>query len=167
MVDEYQDTNYVQEQILLKLAAPENNICIVGDEDQSLYRFRGATVRNILEFQSHFPNCQNIVLDINYRSHSRIIEFYDRFMQSLDWSSSDGRRNFRFDKTIRANPKQQFENYPAVFSIAEPTPDDEAEQFAEIVQYLKDNKIIEDYSQVALLLHSVRLAKSGPYIQAL
>ena len=47
-VDEYQDTNYVQEQLLLKLTAQTSNLCVVGDEDQSLYRFRGATVRNIL-----------------------------------------------------------------------------------------------------------------------
>jgi DNA helicase-2/ATP-dependent DNA helicase PcrA len=60
MVDEYQDTNYVQEQILLKLAEPENNIAVVGDEDQSIYRFRGATVRNILEFPQHFEYCKKI-----------------------------------------------------------------------------------------------------------
>lgn len=50
MVDEYQDTNYIQEQLLLRLASSSPNICVVGDENQSLYRFRGATVRNILKF---------------------------------------------------------------------------------------------------------------------
>lgn len=58
MVDEYQDTNYVQEQVLTKLASKTGNLCVVGDEDQSLYRFRGATVRNILEFQTQFPDCK-------------------------------------------------------------------------------------------------------------
>ena len=57
LVDEYQDTNYVQEQLLLKLTEQTGNLCVVGDEDQSLYRFRGATVRNILEFPSRFPRC--------------------------------------------------------------------------------------------------------------
>ena len=55
LVDEYQDTNYVQEQLLLKLTEQTGNLCVVGDEDQSLYRFRGATVRNILEFPQRVP----------------------------------------------------------------------------------------------------------------
>jgi len=55
MVDEYQDTNYVQEQLMLDLSSLTGNLCVVGDEDQALYRFRGATVRNILEFAKHFP----------------------------------------------------------------------------------------------------------------
>ena len=51
LIDEYQDTNYIQEQIALTLVKPHNNITVVGDEDQALYRFRGATVRNILELK--------------------------------------------------------------------------------------------------------------------
>jgi DNA helicase-2/ATP-dependent DNA helicase PcrA len=72
MVDEYQDTNYVQEQLLLKLTENTANLCVVGDEDQSLYRFRGATVRNILEFPSHFSTCPVVRLTTNYRSHRAI-----------------------------------------------------------------------------------------------
>ena len=55
MVDEYQDTNTIQERILFKLAEPDFNLCVVGDDDQGLYRFRGATIRNILEFPQNFP----------------------------------------------------------------------------------------------------------------
>ena len=57
MCDEYQDTSYVQEGILLRLAERHDNLCVVGDEDQSLYRFRGATVRNILRFPERLPGC--------------------------------------------------------------------------------------------------------------
>jgi DNA helicase-2/ATP-dependent DNA helicase PcrA len=58
LVDEYQDTNYIQERLLLKLTEKSRNLCVVGDEDQSLYRFRGATVRNILEFPQRVPDCR-------------------------------------------------------------------------------------------------------------
>ena len=167
LVDEYQDTNYIQEQILFTLAQPGNNICIVGDEDQSLYRFRGATVRNILEFQSHFKNSRQIVLDINYRSHEKIIDAYNAFMDGIDWKSEDGKSNYRFEKTIRPDPEGVFPDYPAVFSIWGTAQKDEAKRFATMVKYLKEKGIIEDYSQVALLLHSVRLEHSGHYLEAL
>lgn len=80
LVDEYQDTNYIQEQLLLKLTEKSRNICVVGDEDQSLYRFRGATVRNILEFPQRMPGCALVKLTTNYRSHRTIVERYDRWM---------------------------------------------------------------------------------------
>src|SRR5205085_3095487 len=99
MVDEYQDTNYIQERILFRLASGSNNLCVVGDEDQSLYRFRGATVRNILEFPSRFPACPVVRLITNYRSHRAIVERYDRWMASADWSNPAG-VPFRFDKTL-------------------------------------------------------------------
>ena len=54
MVDEYQDTNHVQEMIAFKIAGKSQNICVVGDDDQGLYRFRGATIRNIIEFPNRF-----------------------------------------------------------------------------------------------------------------
>lgn len=167
LVDEYQDTNYIQEQILFKLAQPSNNICIVGDEDQSLYRFRGATVRNILEFQTHFTNGRQIVLDVNYRSHEKIINSYNRFMDGIDWKGEDGKVNYRFEKRIRPDPEGEFPDYPAVFSIWGTSPKDEAQRFANLVKYLKDTGIIQDYSQVALLLHSVRLEHSEHYLNAL
>ena len=166
LVDEYQDTNYVQEQILLKLTEETGNLCVVGDEDQSLYRFRGATVRNILEFPSRFPKCPVVRLTTNYRSHHAIAERYDRWMASADWSNPRG-IPFRFDKTIEADPNCGHPNYPAVISIWGRDARDEADRFADFVEFLKRNAVIADYSQVALLLHSVREDHSGPYLAAL
>jgi DNA helicase-2/ATP-dependent DNA helicase PcrA len=166
MVDEYQDTNFIQEQLLFKLIEKHKNICVVGDEDQSLYRFRGATVRNILEFPSKMPNCTVVKLTINYRSHKRIVNAYDRWMAFVDWSGTGG-KYFRYDKTIKACPGDTHPDYPAVFSIWGTDFLDEAERFADFVKFLKDNSVIEDYNQVALLLHSVRMDYSGPYIKAL
>ena len=166
LVDEYQDTNYVQEQVLQKLAGAHGNLCVVGDEDQSLYRFRGATVRNILEFTQQFPGCATVKLTTNYRSHRAIVERYDRWMASADWSNQEG-GSFRHDKTIAADPKGKHPDYPAVISIRGRNRRDEADRFADLVAFLKENGVIVDYNQVALLLHSVREDHSGAYLEAL
>lgn len=106
MIDEYQDTNTIQERIVLKLAEGHINLCVVGDDDQALYRFRGASIRNILEFPSRFPEgqCKQVRLTKNYRSEPPIIDFYNRWMETTDWTEGDA--TFRFDKTIEpANDK--------------------------------------------------------------
>lgn len=166
LVDEYQDTNYVQERLLLKLTETTRNLCVVGDEDQSLYRFRGATVRNILEFPQRMPECTVVKLTTNYRSHRAIVERYDRWMASADWSNTAG-PSFRYDKTILADSAATHSNYPSVFAVWGHDRRDEAARFADLVEFLKTNAIIEDFSQVALLLHSVRQDHSGPYLTAL
>ena len=166
MVDEYQDTNFVQEELILRLARPQMNVAVVGDEDQALYRFRGATVRNILEFPTRFETCAQETLSINYRSHERIIGTYDRWMASADWSNPKG-PDFRFAKTIVQEPGAMYPGYPAVFSIYGTSGRDEGERFADMVAYLKTQGIVEDYSQIALLLRSVRGEHSGRYLDAL
>ncbi|NNE73399.1 MAG: DNA helicase PcrA [Acidimicrobiales bacterium] len=74
LVDEYQDTNPVQNELVLLLAADHENVCVVGDSDQSVYRFRGADIRNILEFEEAFPETTVIVLEQNYRSTQNILD---------------------------------------------------------------------------------------------
>ncbi|MBQ4394818.1 MAG: UvrD-helicase domain-containing protein [Paludibacteraceae bacterium] len=73
LVDEYQDTNYIQFLLVKKLAEPQNNICVVGDDAQSIYSFRGADIRNILNFQRVYPAARLFKLERNYRSTQTIV----------------------------------------------------------------------------------------------
>ena len=156
IVDEYQDTNTIQERILLKLCAGHENICVVGDEDQSIYRFRGASVRNILQFAENFPKgrCKTVVLDANYRSHPDIVDFYNHWMSACDWK--DGKKRFRFDKTIHPRTGKDFDTCPTVIKINGEDTEDWGEQLIAFIRRLQKEKVVTDLNQIAFLFHSVK-----------
>jgi DNA helicase II / ATP-dependent DNA helicase PcrA len=157
MVDEYQDTNTIQERLLFLLAGDRLNLCVVGDDDQGLYRFRGATIRNILEFPSHFSvgQCQQEQLTVNYRSTPEIISVYNRWIADEDWSEAG--KTFRFGKEITARPG----TFPATASVLKLRQSDEADFHAEtlaFLHHLRDNGLT-DWNQVAFLFRSVKSDK--------
>lgn len=170
MVDEYQDTNYIQEQLLLRFAASHHNLCVVGDDDQSLYRFRGATVRNLLEFPNHFnvqgqPGLSEVILGVNYRSQKTIVGFYSRFMSEQSWTGPGGRQ-FRFSKQITPH-RTAVPAYPAVFKMQAGSEEAAAESVARLIKSLQTQNVIHDLNEVAILLTSVRRERSGDYMAAL
>ena len=74
LVDEYQDTNYAQQELLQLLVDDHRNVCVVGDDDQSIYRFRGASRKNIVDFQRRYPDAKLVRLELNYRSSQTILD---------------------------------------------------------------------------------------------
>ena len=154
MIDEYQDTNTVQEKLFLLIGGERKNICVVGDDDQGIYRFRGATVKNILHFQKNFSDgeCEKIELDINYRSNEDIVNFCNTWNGQLNW---DG---WRYDKKIISG-KERINNTLGVVRISENSEYKWEEKLYKFINFLKTSGKIEDYNQVAFLFRSVRNPK--------
>ena len=156
MVDEYQDTNYIQEQLVFLLAGDRKNICVVGDDDQGMYRFRGATIRNILEFPSKFPagKCTIIHLNKNYRSKPDIIRFYNRWMDNTEGVNLFNWDKYRYEKQIEA-ADQEASSEPAVYTCGGDEIS-EREDLLRMIRDLMDNGCISDLNQVACLFRSVK-----------
>lgn len=114
MVDEYQDTNTVQFKLVSLLAEKYRNICVVGDDDQSIYRFRGANIRNILSFEETFPGAKVIKLEQNYRSTKMILDSANEVIRN-----NTGRK----DKTLwtenEVGERPVFREFPSSFEEAE------------------------------------------------
>lgn len=156
MIDEYQDTNYVQEQLIFLIAEKHHNICVVGDDDQGLYRFRGATIRNILEFPSKWDGVVQFRLVENYRSERDIISFYNDWMQNTEVGGFEWGR-FRFDKTIRPAKPVLLEGVPTVVKVSgERALENWGYNIIDFIGKLKDSGTITDYNQVAFLFRSVK-----------
>ncbi|MDP6599460.1 MAG: ATP-dependent DNA helicase, partial [Candidatus Poribacteria bacterium] len=148
IVDEYQDTSKIQEDFLFTIAGENPNICVVGDDDQGLYRFRSANVTNIQRFDRNFQpgECREIKLEENFRSHPGIIEFFNRWMDHDCWSDNE----FRSPKQIRPAPGKDFEDRPSVLEIPDYI------RLVHFLKQLKAERIITDWNQVVVLAQSLR-----------
>jgi len=159
IIDEYQDTNTIQELLFFGLAKQNKNICVVGDDDQALYRFRGATVENLVDFENRCQKYLNkkpkrIDLDINYRSKQNIVQFYVDFIGRCNWKKVNSKGSYRItDKKIKAFNK---ENSPSVVKTQKSNPHSVYQQIGQFVRDLKNSGKISDYNQVAFLFPSLK-----------
>ena len=114
MVDEYQDTNTVQFQFVSRLAARYRNLCVVGDDDQSIYKFRGANIGNILDFEKVFPDAKVIKLEQNYRSTQNILDAANEVIRH-----NKGRKEKRLWTENGTGDKVNFRQFQSGFEEAE------------------------------------------------
>ena len=146
MVDEYQDSNRIQEKILFLISREKKNICVVGDEDQSIYRFRGASAENILNFPKKFvkDECKVIILEKNYRSVNDIVQFNNSWIKDVDWADN------RYDKNIISMREEDIFS-SNVYHISGKNISENIRNTVAFIKKLKANKKIANYNQVAVL----------------
>ena len=158
IVDEYQDTNGIQEKLFFELAAGYKNICVVGDDDQAMYRFRGATVENFVEFPARCKDFLGVAparmsLNANYRSLGRIVDLYNSFLLQTDWTKPGGGMFRIADKAIRAS--RSGKGAGVVASQPAP-PEDVATEIAALVKSILEQGKVQDPSQIAFLFPSFK-----------
>lgn len=133
-VDEFQDTNNLQMKLLQQLVGESNNICVVGDDDQSIYGWRGAQVANILQFERFFPNPKVIRLEENYRSTQAVLEVANSLI-----CHNAGRREKKLRPTISGGD--------LVRLVSMPGDQEEAEWIvSEIVAQREEGRVLEDFA---------------------
>ncbi len=163
MVDEYQDTNPVQEAMTRLLQSASGNLCVVGDDDQGLYRFRGATVQNLLEFASRYEQVQTIRLTRNYRSDGRILEEAERRMREAV-EQLNAPTALRLEKhLVPADPKNV--HAQSVRHLFAADPERWADRVASSIVMLHEDGV--DYADMALLSYSLRGGPMPILLQAL
>lgn len=154
LVDEYQDTNSVQELILRLIAASHRNLAVVGDDDQSIYRFRGATVKNILSFEDNYKSVKIVRLEDNFRSLGPIVDHCSRLIS---------KNTARMYKRLCCYRNK---NRNDILVIHEKTAGQEAKSVVSLLTFLFSKGIIKQYRDVAILLRSVK-SYGEPYLNEL
>ncbi|PIZ73106.1 hypothetical protein COY07_02380 [Candidatus Peregrinibacteria bacterium CG_4_10_14_0_2_um_filter_43_11] len=157
LVDEYQDTNIAQNAIVDALAAVHHNLMVVGDDDQSIYKFRGAAISNILQFQEHYPDAKKIVLTENYRSNQNILDVAYHSIQHNNPDRLEVRANI--DKKIHG---QRSGDENSVSLVHSTTVEQEVDYVIEAIAARTEHGI--PLSEIAIL--SRTNAQLQPFIEA-
>ncbi|NIM91974.1 MAG: UvrD-helicase domain-containing protein [Candidatus Aminicenantes bacterium] len=158
LVDEFQDTNYIQFELLKLLAAQSKNLTVVGDDDQSIFRFRGASLSNILNFKEFYPRAKKIVLTRNYRSTQSILDSAYQLIKQ----NNPNRLEFKeeVDKTLEATVKSEGKS---IHLLQFDSHSHEADKVAEII--LEKIKEGYKYRDIAILVR--RNADADPFLRTL
>lgn len=146
MVDEYQDTNRAQFNLIRLLAGGHGNLCVVGDDDQSIYKFRGADINNILDFEKYFNDAKIIKLEQNYRSTQKILDVANEVIKN-----NSGRKDKRLWTSVKDGTKVIFNVYENGYEEARGIAEDIAHR------HLHDRK---DYSDFAILYRTNAQSRS-------
>lgn len=146
MVDEYQDTNRAQFNLIRLLAGGHGNLCVVGDDDQSIYKFRGADINNILDFEKYFNDAKIIKLEQNYRSTQKILDVANEVIKN-----NAGRKDKRLWTSVKDGTKVIFNVYENGYEEARGIAEDIAHR------HLHDGK---DYSDFAILYRTNAQSRS-------
>jgi len=158
LVDEFQDTNYIQFELLKQLAEKHKNITVVGDDDQSIFRFRGASLSNILNFRDVYPDYKKIVLNKNYRSTQPIL---DASYQLIEHNNPD---RLEVQETINKKLESQVkDNGKSIHMFQFDTLSHEADRIAEIIQEKAGEGF--QYKDIAILVR--RNTDADPFLKSL
>ncbi|HUD44052.1 MAG TPA: ATP-dependent DNA helicase [Patescibacteria group bacterium] len=143
LVDEFQDTNYAQNEMAILLSGEKQNITVVGDDDQSIYRWRGAAIANMLQFRSHFPKAEVITLNKNYRSTQTILDSAYQMIQNNNPDRLEVKE--KIDKKLTGMKEKK--ETPVTFLLST-NADEEAETIAKIIREnaKKNNRQYNDYA---------------------
>src|SRR3989344_4542272 len=148
LIDEFQDTNYAQYQLIKLLSTPHNNITVVGDDDQSIFKFRGASISNIMHFKGDYPNTKFISLTRNYRSGQKILDLAYQFIKQNDPDRLESK--LAIDKKLESNLREK--GVVATF-VAEDYAS-EASLVADKIVELKDKNSDLTWNDFAILARS-------------
>lgn len=162
LVDEFQDTNYAQYELIKMLAHPKNNITVVGDDDQSIYAFRGSSMNNILGFKKDYPNSTEILLTKNYRSSQNILDLSYNFIQQNNPERLEIKlqENSSGSKKLSKKLQSQADYKGEIEVIRADDENDEARKIIEkIYQILKKDKDNLSWNDFAILLRANSSAK--------
>ncbi|MBU1036428.1 ATP-dependent helicase [Patescibacteria group bacterium] len=163
LVDEFQDTNYAQYCLVKLLAKPKNNITVVGDDDQAIYKFRGASISNILEFKKDYAKCVEVFLNTNYRSKQNILDLAYSFIQLNNPNRLEIK--LKAEEKISKELKAAAKGKGMIEHLTVPTLDEEVAAVVNKIIFLKQKEADILWNNFAILVRANDQAR--PFIEGL